>query len=75
MRERYQRDAVKFTPHTIMQMAELLLQTQKELKFLFEYQFRFELALLKLLDIAHPPVVATTTLSTVPEKKKPLSNL
>uniref|UniRef100_Q3AS28 DNA polymerase III subunit gamma/tau n=1 Tax=Chlorobium chlorochromatii (strain CaD3) TaxID=340177 RepID=Q3AS28_CHLCH len=73
VRERYQRDAAKFSPHTIMQMAELLLQTQKELKFLFEYQFRFELALLKLLEIAHPPASAAA-LTIAPEKKKPLSN-
>jgi DNA polymerase III subunit gamma/tau len=64
VRERYQRDAAKFTPSSVMQMVEFLLQTQKELKFQFEYQFRFELALLKLIDIE----TALTGLSRQPQE-------
>jgi DNA polymerase-3 subunit gamma/tau len=51
VRERYQRDAARLTPKSLMAMADLLLQTQRELKFYSEHQFRFELALLKLIDL------------------------
>jgi len=68
VRERYQRDAGNFSPFAVMQMVDFILQTQKELKFQFEYQFRFELALLKLIDIVHSvPEVATVP---PPQKKK-----
>lgn len=50
VRERYQQDAERFSATAVMTMADFLLLTQKELKFQFEYQFRFELALLKLFD-------------------------
>ena len=52
VRERYLRDAGRFSPAVVMQMIDLLLNTSRELKFQFEYRFRFELALLKLIDLA-----------------------
>lgn len=63
VKERYQRDAARFTPSTMMRMIDLLVQAQKELRFQFEYQFRFELVLLKLIEVAHPsgPVPAGGT--------------
>ncbi len=74
VRERYQRDAGNFSPFSVMQMVDFLLLTQKELKFQFEYQFRFELALLKLIDIVHSaPAVSAAILPAVtaaPQKKK-----
>ncbi|WP_235923350.1 DNA polymerase III subunit gamma/tau [Candidatus Chlorobium masyuteum] len=80
VRERYQRDATKFSPFSLMQMVEFLLQTQKELKFQFEYQFRFELALLKLIDIDQ--IVPGAGVASVQppqlvqlQKKKPLTSL
>ncbi|WP_083694497.1 DNA polymerase III subunit gamma/tau [Chlorobium sp. KB01] len=80
VRERYQRDATKFSPFSLMQMVEFLLQTQKELKFQFEYQFRFELALLKLIDIDQ--IVPGAGVASVqppqlvqPQKKKLLTSL
>ena len=75
IRERYQRDAGNFSPSAVMQMVDFLLLTQKELKFQFEYQFRFELALLKLIDIVH--AVSSPTLQAAaeaPQKKKPLTS-
>ncbi len=75
VRDRYQRDAGNFSPLAVMQMVDFILQTQKELKFLFEYQFRFELALLKLIDIVH--LVSSVTLPSAvpsPQKKKHLTN-
>jgi DNA polymerase-3 subunit gamma/tau len=78
VRERYQRDAAKFSPFSVMQMVDFLLQTQKELKFQFEYQFRFELALLKLIDIDQPVPVAPGALQQLPQlqpqKKKYLTS-
>ncbi|MEI6651118.1 MAG: DNA polymerase III subunit gamma/tau [Chlorobiaceae bacterium] len=73
VRERYQRDAGNFSPFAVMQMVDFILQTQKELKFQFEYQFRFELALLKLIDIVHS-VSAEAGGVTPPQKKKHLSS-
>jgi len=77
IRERYLHDAANFSPLSVMQMVDFLLLTQKELKFQFEYQFRFELALLKLIDIVH--AVAPVLLEQQPQKKKvpdkPLKNL
>ncbi len=77
VRERYQRDAGNFSPLAVMQMADFLLLTQKELKFQFEYQFRFELALLKLIDLVHEPISSVTLTATAPspQKKKPLSSI
>ncbi len=74
VRERYQQDAVRFTPAFIMRMIDLLLQAQKELKFQFEYQFRFELALLKLIEIVHPAEAALPSASSgePSQKKKPV---
>ena len=74
VKERYQREAARFTPSIIMQMIDLLLQAQKELKFQFEYQFRFELVLLKLIGIAHPSGSATNAgrAGEDTEKKKPV---
>ncbi|NTW83430.1 MAG: DNA polymerase III subunit gamma/tau [Chlorobiaceae bacterium] len=75
VRERYQRDAAKFSPASVMQMVEFLLQTQKELKFQFEYQFRFELALLKLVEMGQSS--GTDNLQNHPlpaQKKKLLTN-
>ncbi len=75
IRERYLRDAGNFTPFLVMQMVDFLLLTQKELKFQFEYQFRFELALLKLIDIVHIASSAVTPAAVVqPQKKKPLTS-
>ncbi|MEI7694049.1 MAG: DNA polymerase III subunit gamma/tau [Chlorobium sp.] len=78
VRERYQRDAGNFSPFSVMQMVDFLLLTQKELKFQFEYQFRFELALLKLIDIVHSaPAVSAAILPAVtaaPQKKKHLTS-
>jgi len=54
VKERYQKDSVNFTPAALMRMTAFLLDTQKELKFQFEYQFRFELALLRLLEFDKP---------------------
>ncbi len=68
VRERYQRDAGNFSPFAVMQMVDFIMQTQKELKFQFEYQFRFELALLKLIDIVHS-VSAEAAGVTPPQKK------
>ncbi len=65
VKERYQRDASRFDPQAIMAMTDLLLQTQRELKFYSEHQFRFELALLKLIDLSGPVPAQTA------EKKKP----
>ncbi|MCG8342502.1 MAG: DNA polymerase III subunit gamma/tau [Chlorobiales bacterium] len=74
VKERYQRDAKRFTPPAIMHMIDLLLQAQKELKFQFEYQFRFELVLLKLIEVSHIVEAASPAvpLGVVSEKKKPV---
>ncbi|TCD48503.1 DNA polymerase III subunit gamma/tau [Chlorobium sp. N1] len=53
--ERYEADARKFSAEDLMRMASFLLETQKELKFQFEYQFRFELALLRLVELHGSP--------------------
>ncbi|MBV5303511.1 MAG: DNA polymerase III subunit gamma/tau [Chlorobium sp.] len=75
IRERYQRDAANFSSLAVMQMVDFILLTQKELKFQFEYQFRFELALLKLIDIVHAVPSATLQApSEAPQKKKPLTS-
>jgi len=78
VRERYQRDAGNFSPSSVMQMVDFLLLTQKELKFQFEYQFRFELALLKLIEIIHSapatPVAILPTATAAPQKKKHLTS-
>ena len=75
IRERYQRDASNFSPLVVMQMVDFLLLTQKELKFQFEYQFRFELALLKLIDIVHAvPSATLQAVAEAPQKKKPLTS-
>ena len=74
VRERYQRDAANFSPHAVMQMVDFLLLTQKELKFQFEYQFRFELALLKLIDIVSPAPLSVAHPELVHQKKKPLTS-
>ncbi len=70
VRERYLQDAGNFTPLAVMQMVDFILQTQKELKFQFEYQFRFELALLKLIDIVHAVSSGTLPVATVPPPQK-----
>lgn len=74
VRERYLRDAERFSPGSVMQMIDLLLNTSKELKFQFEYRFRFELALLKLIDLAAPgaPAAFPTEAPGEPQKKKPV---
>ncbi|MBM3162197.1 MAG: DNA polymerase III subunit gamma/tau [Chlorobi bacterium] len=75
VRERYQRDALKFSPLALMQMIDLLLLTSRELKFQFEYRFRFELALLKLIDIASGGTAPhADQASGVQQKKKPVLN-
>ncbi|MEI8102323.1 MAG: DNA polymerase III subunit gamma/tau [Chlorobium sp.] len=78
VRERYQHDAGNFSPSSVMQMVDFLLLTQKELKFQFEYQFRFELALLKLIEIIHSapatPVAILPTATAAPQKKKHLTS-
>jgi len=74
VRERYLRDAERFSPAVVMQMIDLLLNTSRELKFQFEYRFRFELALLKLIDLAAPGVPFGAPVETPgePQKKKPV---
>jgi DNA polymerase-3 subunit gamma/tau len=69
VKERYQRDALRLTPQAIMAMTDFLMQTQRELKFYSEHQFRFELALLKLIELGR----GTSQTPTAPadEKKKP----
>ena len=69
VKERYQRDASRLSSSSIMAMTDLLLQTQRELKFTSEHQFRFELALLKLIDIG---AAARQEVASAPadEKKK-----
>ena len=74
IRERYQQDAKNFSPLSVMQMVDFLLLTQKELKFQFEYQFRFELALLKLIDIVHAVPSAPQLLDQQSQKKKYLTS-
>ena len=74
IRERYQQDAKNFSPLSVMQMVDFLLLTQKELKFQFEYQFRFELALLKLIDIVHAVSSAPQLLDQQSQKKKYLTS-
>lgn len=74
VKERYERDAPRFTPGGIIAMTDLLLQTQKELKFHFEHQFRFELALLKLIELGSTTTSAAEA-APAAEKKKPLMNL
>ena len=73
IRERYQQDAKNFSPLSVMQMVDFLLLTQKELKFQFEYQFRFELALLKLIDIVHAAPSSPILPDQQPQKKKHLT--
>ena len=74
IRERYQHDAGNFSSLSVMQMVDFLLLTQKELKFQFEYQFRFELALLKLIDIVHAVPAAPQLPAEQPQKKKHLTS-
>lgn len=69
VRERYLRDAGRFSPAVVMQMIDLLLNTSRELKFQFEYRFRFELALLKLIDLAS---VSPAESPGGQQKKKPV---
>ncbi len=69
VRERYLRDAGRFFPAVVMQMIDLLLNTSRELKFQFEYRFRFELALLKLIDLAS---VSPAESPGGQQKKKPV---
>jgi DNA polymerase-3 subunit gamma/tau len=69
IRERYQRDALKMTPSAIMAMTDFLMQTQRELKFYSEHQFRFELALLKLIDFGRESS-RTDSAPSADEKKK-----
>jgi len=66
VRERYEHDARKLTPEEVMAMTDLLMQTQRELKFYAEHQFRFELALLKLIALGEGT-------ATADEKKKSAS--
>jgi DNA polymerase-3 subunit gamma/tau len=74
VKERYQRDALRMSPSSIMAMTDMLLQTQRELKFYSEHQFRFELALLKLIDLQGAALTALNDRVAAPaaEKKKPL---
>jgi DNA polymerase-3 subunit gamma/tau len=74
VRERYESDAGKFSARQLMEMASFLLETQKELKFQFEYQFRFELALLRLIEL-HLPAddMGKLPITQEPQKKKPLT--
>ncbi|NTW53005.1 MAG: DNA polymerase III subunit gamma/tau [Chlorobiaceae bacterium] len=74
VKERYQRDAMRLAPALIMAMTDFLMQTQRELKFYSEHQFRFELALLKLIDMGGNPSPGGA-IASVEEKKKPLLSL
>ncbi|MCE1274606.1 MAG: DNA polymerase III subunit gamma/tau, partial [Chlorobiales bacterium] len=71
VKERYQRDAAKISPAALMTMTDFLLQTQRELKFYSEHQFRFELALLKLIDLGGSGRQGDVS-APAAEKKKPL---
>ncbi len=74
VKERYLRDAMRLTPASIMAMTDFLMLTQRELKFYSEHQFRFELALLKLIDMGGNSTLTGATASP-DEKKKPLLSL
>jgi len=74
VKERYVRDAMRLSPPAIMAMTDFLMQTQRELKFYSEHQFRFELALLKLIDMGGNSTQAGVT-APADEKKKPLLSL
>lgn len=67
VKERYERDALKLTPEAIMAMTDLLMQTQRELKFYAEHQFRFELALLKLISMRQGTATADEKKKHTPE--------
>ncbi|MEC9486731.1 MAG: DNA polymerase III subunit gamma/tau [Prosthecochloris sp.] len=54
IKKRYQESAGHFTAPLVMECMDRLLQASKELKFQFEYQFRFELILLQLIEVVHP---------------------
>ncbi len=73
VKERYQQSAGSFSASLVMQMIELLMKEAGELKFQFEYQFRFELTLLRLIELAHPghgEQPAAPVQAVVPIKKK-----
>ncbi|NTV01608.1 MAG: DNA polymerase III subunit gamma/tau [Chlorobiaceae bacterium] len=74
VKERYQRDASRLDPQEIMAMTDLLLQTQRELKFYSEHQFRFELVLLKLIDLSGAGRQGSVS-APADEKKKPQLSL
>lgn len=73
VRERYERDALTITPSALMAMTDFLLLTQRELKFAFEHQFRFELALLKLIDLGRTPPALSSSAPAAEKKKLLLS--
>lgn len=72
VKERYQRDALRLTPAAIMAMTDFLMQTQRELKFYAEHQFRFELALLKLIELGRG-VWPSPTASADEKKLEPVA--
>jgi DNA polymerase-3 subunit gamma/tau len=74
VKERYERDAQRFTPAGIMRMTDFLLQTQRDLKFCHEHRFRFELALLKLIELGNPDPVSVPA-PPAEEKKKSVVTL
>ncbi|ANT64523.1 MULTISPECIES: DNA polymerase III subunit gamma/tau [Prosthecochloris] len=51
VKERYRQSAGQFTPDELMDIVEQLMRARQELKFQYEYQFRFELTLLGLCRI------------------------
>ncbi|TNJ38439.1 DNA polymerase III subunit gamma/tau [Chlorobaculum thiosulfatiphilum] len=73
VKERYQRDALRLTPQAIMAMTDFLMQTQRELKFYAEHQFRFELALLKLIELGRGTSQMATASADEKKKSEPVA--
>ncbi len=73
VRERYQRDAGKLSPSSVLAMADFLIQVQRDLKFTSERQFRFELALLRLIELGGADARHSSAEAGA-EKKKPFLN-
>jgi len=71
VKERYQQSAGGLSAPLVMQLIDLLMKESGELKFQFEYQFRFELTLLRLIELVHNDGgVAASVAGGQPVKKK-----
>lgn len=51
-KQRYESEADRFTPEQLMRFVDVITDAEKEIRFFREPQLRFELALLKLIDVA-----------------------